>query len=1114
MEKQKDSANYLGECNSKPKDRLGGRSFAFNENFILLKILAVFFLCYNLKNFSKGVIIMATQQEVINAFMKSLDTTNASGSTALDNAVKACSNFKSIQSVINQLISDCQNANSAEDFLLEKCGIVLGNEDTGAITGFDAGGSAVKNADDVVPENGSASYPSSTIFTKRGLLVSVPEKNSLTTDEQNVVKGLYSWWIEEGLKLIEESYGYSFYDTDATVTTITLKFINDSSVYANAYVSYRYLSNKPYKTYELSLTVNMHYFEGITLDDPNVENHLDRTISHELTHAIMAAKINNYDSLPGFILEGMAELTHGIDYERPADIRQLAANPSKLESLLNVNVSSGLNINTLTYAAGYIFLRYLAKQASDDKDYIPENAIYGTEGNDSLSNHQNDKMIIYGYGGSDTITNTGSDVTINAGAGNDSIVNYYGERMTINGGAGADTISNSSSNVSINAGAGNDSIQNYYGNHMTLNGGEGNDSISNSSSYAIIFGDAGDDSIQNYSGNQMTINGGAGNDSITNSSSNVKISGDDGNDYIYSYYSDDITLNGGTGDDSIEIYDVASVTINGGAGNDSINLFDSTIVLLNYAAGDGNDVIYGFDKNSTLSITGGSYTSVKSGSNVVLTVGTGNITLLGAANSSNLNIIGNYDTTPADTTPADTTPADTTPADTTPADTTPADTTPADTTPADTTPADSTILIVTNSDSSPVTVNSSIKTIDASSRTKAVKIFGNDKANSIIGGTKADTLDGGAGNDTLTGGKGNDVFVYTAGKDVITDYASGDKISISAAIKKETVKGSDVVLTIGSGKLTIKDAADKKLSIVGGGSSSSGSLNSTTVKLTNSDSSTFTAGDKVKVIDASSRTKAIKIVGNSKANTITGGSKNDTLTGGKGKDVFVYTAGKDVITDYAAGDKISVSAAIKKETVKGSDVVLTIGKGSLTIKDAADKKFSIIGGGSSSGGSSNSTTVKLTNSDKSPFTAGDKTKTIDASDRTKAVQIFGNSKANSIVGGTKNDKLHGGAGNDSLWGGKGNDSLWGGKGNDTLWGDAGKDTFIYNNGDGKDIIYGFENNDLLKITGAFSASYNSSKNEIAFKVGSDSITLKEFTATTFNVNGDKYKINGSSLVKN
>ena len=119
----------------------------------------------------------------------------------------------------------------------------------------------------------------------------------------------------------------------------------------------------------------------------------------------------------------------------------------------------------------------------------------------------------------------------------------------------------------------------------------------------------------------------------------------------------------------------------------------------------------------------------------------------------------------------------------------------------------------------------------------------------------------------------------------------------------------------------------------------------------------------------------------------------------------------------------------------------------------------------------------------------------------------------STLGNACNDKLYGQSGNDILKGGKGNDSLWGGKGNDSLWGDSGADVFSYSAGEGKDIIYGFADNDMLKITGAFSASYSKSKDEVYFKVGTTSkaITLKDFSAASFNINGTTYKISGSKL---
>ena len=298
-------------------------------------------------------------------------------------------------------------------------------------------------------------------------------------------------------------------------------------------------------------------------------------------------------------------------------------------------------------------------------------------------------------------------------------------------------------------------------------------------------------------------------------------------------------------------------------------------------------------------------------------------------------------------------------------------------------------------------------------------------------------------------------------------------------------------------------------------------------------------------IDGSAVTHNLEIEGNKLANVIIGGSGrnwldgskgNDTLTGGKGNDVFIYSknGGNDIITDYVTGDKIKISGGtISKAKLSGSDVVLSVGTGSLTVKNAKGKSLSLIdsfgngfstilGGKSVTDGSAQTLTLK--NSSKAAVTLDSGVKIADASKRTKAIKISGNSSANTISGGSKadtiygkngNDSLVGNAGNDKIYGGDGNDTIIGGKGNDSLWGGDDDNVFVYAKGDGKDFIFGFEDDDMLKITGAFSASYNRSKGEISFKVGStnNAITLKNFDTSTFNVNGDFYRISGSKLVK-
>ncbi len=63
---------------------------------------------------------------------------------------------------------------------------------------------------------------------------------------------------------------------------------------------------------------------------------------------------------------------------------------------------------------------------------------------------------------------------------------------------------------------------------------------------------------------------------------------------------------------------------------------------LSINAGDGNDVIYNLGSKDTLKITGAKYTKKTSGSDVILTVGKGSVTLKGAKGKT-LNIDGTLD---------------------------------------------------------------------------------------------------------------------------------------------------------------------------------------------------------------------------------------------------------------------------------------------------------------------------------------------------------------------------------------------------------------------------------------------------------------------------------------
>lgn len=434
------------------------------------------------------------------------------------------------------------------------------------------------------------------------------------------------------------------------------------------------------------------------------------------------------------------------------------------------------------------------------------------------------------------------------------------------------------------------------------------------------------------------------------------------------------------------------------------------------------------------------------------------------------------------------------------------------------------------------TAPGTVKTVNASAASKALLLTGNSANNSLLGSKNNDTLRGGAGDDTLTGGKGNDVFIYEKGNDVITDYTVGtNKISLASAASSFSIDGSDVVLYFSAGNsLRIKGAVGKKITFVKGKTTSvniytkNGIMNSAGTAVTLASSAkTFTADSKLITIDGSAASGQIKIVGNAKANriiagangsTLNGGKGVDTLIGGAGADVFVYdnNSGNKLIQSFAAGDAVSLNGGAKVTDVSYSSktgTVLKTAKNSVTVKGITAVTFF------------EGSTEKITKNGLI-YSADETEVTLPASfkQNTKsylsfdAIKIDGSANNNPLKISATTDEgaaIYGGSKNDTLQGGDGRDTLSGGKGNDYLWGNAGADIFLYSKGSGQDVIYGFEDDDLLKITGAFSASYNKTKNEIAFKVGStaNAITLKNFTATTFNVNGDLYQISGNKFVK-
>ena len=375
-----------------------------------------------------------TQQSVIKSFMRSLDDTTmiagaddaektAAAKSALDVAVTFASNYKYTgwDSLVSNFMNDIYTYAKMEDgndsdwvtitnseggeeriiepgidrFLKEYCGITLLNEDTGSITGSDAGGATVKTADSIVPETpgnlDSLIAPESSATTINGLTFQWPEE--LTAKQQTMVNAINTWWAREGLNLIEESYGMSFTEEGTTVTDIDVVFKTKESSTLASVTSRSYENGESFK---LTLTINMKYYDEI-LDENGASTatseYLDRTLAHELTHAVMAANITNFKYLPKCVKEGTADLVHGVDDERINEILGLA----NLEvsgtrtTQTTITKPDGTQTTTTTtlplsearkqdlqeamqfdgdgyyaYAGGYMLLRYFAKHVVDE----------------------------------------------------------------------------------------------------------------------------------------------------------------------------------------------------------------------------------------------------------------------------------------------------------------------------------------------------------------------------------------------------------------------------------------------------------------------------------------------------------------------------------------------------------------------------------------------------------------------------------------------------------------------------------------------------------------------------------------------------------------------------
>ena len=731
-------------------------------------------------------------------------------------------------------------------------------------------------------------------------------------------------------------------------------------------------------------------------------------------------------------------------------------------------------------------------------------------------------ITLTGTAKGETLTNPGNGniVAIDALAGNDKVINN-GDEVSISGGAGNDSISNTGDKVTINAGKGNDSIYNEgTGNLYQYASGEGKDTVvgfSENDTLTVTSGSytydvSGNDFVVKVGSGTITLKDAAGqiihlNDEVIEPSvmpngwkySNSQktamqatLAGAENIDLNESYGKDVTIVDGSKVAGGVEIIGndegnsiktgKGNDLVIGGEGNDTVSLGsgqDTYIyqggddVIQDYKAGD--DIIQLVDNDQTI------VSASVTGSDVVLYTPNGQITVKKGNTQSQILVVnadGEQVYPFKDSIPSgwklDTN--------------------------------KKTIIATVKTADAEVDLTQDygdgITIVDASKITDGVVVTGNDSDNSIKGTKGDDVIAGGDGNDTVSLGAGADVYIYSGGDDVIQDFVAGtDSIQIdtvNSSFDPETgvtTEGTNLVITTGTGTLTILKGKDKAVTIVDAEDNviypleadfppEGWTLDSTKKKITasaNADNLDLsidnTVAANVEKVDASKITSGVEIIahddgvsvkGGKGADTVFGGAGNDTVSLGAGADVYVYNGGDDIIQDYVAGvDSIQIDTSqvnFDPETgvsTLGADVIISTddGKGNLRITKGSGKKITIIDETGSliypietlpEGWKYDSTHKQIkanTTANIDPLILtegyGAGVQVVDAASAKVGVEITGNDDNNSIRGSKYDDLIIGGSGNDSV-------SLGG-----------GADTYIYNGGD--DILQDYAAADVIQI---------------------------------------------------
>ena len=506
---------------------------------------------------------------------------------------------------------------------------------------------------------------------------------------------------------------------------------------------------------------------------------------------------------------------------------------------------------------------------------------------------------------------------------------------------------------------------------------------------SLIQGTEGDDNIIGYVGDDV-INGQEGNDVIEGQKGHDTISGGSGDDILKGQGGDD-RLDGGIGNDTLDGGSGNDI-ITGGKGDDIIKAGDG-INTIHFARGDGQDSIsaqyYQGFKNRFNNLV---FADDISTTDVLLSRDHNSLTikLEGTADSITVEGYFLFDDDRFDGVLNEIVFSDGTKLD-----------------------AEDIQQIVmqgTEGDDSDLVGTSGDDVIDGKAGDDNIRgEWGND---TLIGGLGNDTVAGGYGDDIITGGEGDDILSGDYGEDVLTGGLGNDELH--GGHHNDTY-----VFSAGDGQDVIDDYSYS------------------------SDARVVGLKDKINFVNINFSDVHVKQVDNDLVITFSNSTDRVTVrnqfkegTNWSTKDTTFYS--RVEIFTFADGIERTIDDLLQ-ESLKGTDADDVING-----FDTADTINAGLGDDNVDGQSGNDVIHGNGGNDTLKGGAGDD-------------QLFGDEGNDTLEGGTGKDTLDGGAGDDILISfddiyDKSSKTLIGGKGNDTLYGGFGDDTYIFNLGDGADVI--------------------------------------------------------------